>query len=84
MSDDLPPSITRAEFKKLPEGQRGQYMEGVWRKCDQCNPYTPDENCPCCCGNGVYLRMQFSAQVTDARDRVESDVPPGWNMGDPL
>lgn len=81
---NIPPPVTRDELKRLTKDQRQRYLEGVWRKCDQCNPYEPTENCHCCFGNGVYLRMQYSAQVVDAADRVDSDVPPGWKIGDPL
>lgn len=81
---DQPPPITKAELKKLSSEERERYWEGVWLKCDACNPYAPTADCWSCCGQGVFMRMQYSALVTDAVDRKESDVPEDWKMGDPL
>lgn len=79
-----PPPLPRhrVDLKNLTKEDYGKYLEGVWRKCETCNPYTPNEACLMCFGEGVYLRMQYSAQVIDATDRLETNVDPNWRIGD--
>jgi len=79
---DLPPSIFRADLKKLTSEEYKQYLEGVWRKCERCNPYALNEDCKMCYGQGTYLLMQLSAQVIDATNRLEQNVDPNWRIGE--
>jgi hypothetical protein len=75
----VPPPIFRADLKHLSQEERKRYFEGVWRKCEYCNPFQLDEDCPTCCGKGFYLRMQYSAQVVDATDRLGENATPDWD-----
>lgn len=70
--------IFRADLKQLPDEDRKPYLEAIWRECERCNPYTPSEDCKMCEGNGSYLRVQLSALVIDATDRLEENST-GWS-----
>lgn len=76
------PSITLAEYKKLSKEESKHYIEGVWRKCERCNPYMLDEDCKMCFGQGTYLCIQLSALVIDSKGRLEENVDPNWRIGD--
>ena len=65
--------IFRADLKALSDAERKPYLEAVWRKCEHCNPWALDEDCKTCEGGGSYLRVQYSALVIDAIDRLEEN-----------
>jgi hypothetical protein len=65
--------IFRADLKALSDEERRPYLEGIWRKCEHCNPYALDPGCPTCEGSGSYLRIQYSALVIDATGRLEEN-----------
>ena len=65
--------VFRADLRQLPDEDRKAYYEAIWRTCEHCNPYAPSEACKTCEGNGSYLRVQYSALVIDATDRLEEN-----------
>lgn len=71
----MPGPIFRADLRQLPDKERKPYMEAIWRKCERCNPYVPSADCTMCEGGGSYLRVQYSALVIDAIDRLEENSP---------